>query len=218
MNGTVLIALFCAMIGAASGQVANNSPDGLVWKPPRVWKSDELPNATVSKEMASKLRLSDMTVVLEKTEMTDVQDRFGGTFGEEGDAGTSLEWLCLRGGDATGQWVLWLKSGEMDDGSVGSFQWRRVNRAAKFDERCGRLPKTDGRVHLPIALDLGMAEAELLQLLGQPTARRGNTLLYVHEHDGAAQNGPFTALNTVSVVVRGVRVVAIDVLKVSFAD
>ena len=157
-----------------------------------------------------------MTVVLEKTEMTDVQKRFGGTFGEEGDAGTSLEWLCLRGGDATGRWVLWLKSGEMDDGSVGSFQWRRVNRAAKFDERCGTLPKTDGRVHLPMALDLGMAEAELLQLLGQPTARRGNTLLYVHEHEGANQKGPFTALNTVSIVVREGRVTAIDVLKVTF--
>ena len=157
-----------------------------------------------------------MTVVLEKTEMTDVQKRFGGTFGEEGDAGTSLEWLCLRGGDATGRWVLWLKSGEMDDGSVGSFQRRRVNRAAKFDERCGTLPKTDGRVHLPMALDLGMAEAELLQLLGQPTARRGNTLLYVHEHEGANQKGPFTALNTVSIVVREGRVTAIDVLKVTF--
>jgi hypothetical protein len=218
MNRTVLIALFWTLTGAASGQIADNSTSGLVWKPSRVWQSDALPNATVSKEMASKLRVSDMTVVLEKTDMTDVQKRFGGTFGEEGDAGTSLEWLCLRGGDETEQWVLWLKSGEMDDGTVGSFQWRRVNRAAKFDERCGSLPKTDSTVSLPIALNLGMTESKLLQLLGQPTARQGNTLLYVHEHEGAVQNGPFTALNTVSVVVREGRVVAIDVLKVSFAD
>jgi hypothetical protein len=218
MNWTISIALFCAMIGAAPGQGANNSPDGLVWKPLRVWKSDALPNATVSKEMASKLRLSDMTVELEKTEMTDVQKRFGGTFGEEGDAGTSLEWLCLQGGDATGHWVLWLKSGELNDGSVGSFQWRRVNRAAKFDKRCGMLPKREGSVHLPIALDLGMAEAELLQLLGQPTVRRGNTLLYVHEHEVADQKGTYTALNTLSIVVREGKVTTIDVLKATFAD
>jgi hypothetical protein len=218
MNRTVLIALLWTVTGAASGQIANNSTDGLVWKPSRVWKSDVLPNATVSKEMAGKLRVSDMAVVLEKTNMRDVQERFGGTPGEEGDAGTSIEWLCLHGGDVAGRWVLWLVSGEMDDGTVGSFQWRQVNRTAKIDERCGSLLKTDSAVYLPIALNLGMTESKLLQLLGQPTARQGDTLLYVHEHEGAAQNGPFTALNTVSVVVQEGRVVAIDVLKVSFAD
>jgi hypothetical protein len=218
MNPTVLIALLWAVTGAAFGQIANNSTNGLVWKPSRVWTSDALPKATVSKEMASKLRVSDMTVVLEKTDMRDVQKRFGGTLGKEGDAGTSIEWLCLHGGDATGRWVLWLMSGEMDNGTAGSFQWRRVNRMEKIDERCGSLPKTDSTVDLPIALNLGMTESKLLQLLGQPTARQGNTLLYVHEHEGASENGPFTALNTVSIIVREGRVVTIDVLKVSFAD
>ena len=150
--------------------------------------------------------------------MTDVQKRFGGTFGKEGDAGTSLEWLCLRGGDPADRWVLWLKSDEMDAGTVGSFQWQRVRRAAKFDERCGLLPKADSRVVLPIPLDLGMTKAKLSHVLGRPTARHGNTVLYVHEHSGKNQQGPFTALNTLSAVMRDGRVATIDVLKVSFAD
>jgi hypothetical protein len=218
MNRTILIALFCAVTGAVSGQVVNNSTNGLVWKPPRIWKSDALPKATVSKEMASHLRVSDMTVVLQETHMTDVQRRFGGTFGQEGDAAGSLEWLCLRGGDATGQWVLWLESGEMDADTVGSFQWRRVTRGAKFDERCALLPQANGGVGFPIALDLGTSEAKLLHVLGQPTSRQGNTLLYVHEHEGLDHKKPFTELNTASVVIRNGRVWAIEVLKISFAD
>jgi hypothetical protein len=198
-------------------QVAGNLQNRLVWKPPRVLKSDVLPAATVPKEMVKTLRVSDLTIALESTDMKKVQRRFGGTFGAEGDAGDSLEWLCLRGGDAAGRWVLWLKSGEMDDGTVGSFQWRRVPRDAKFDERCGVLSKADDRVELPIALRLGMSEADVLDVLGQPTGRYGNTLLYVHKHEGLNNNQEFTALNTVSVVVRDGAVWAIEVLKVSMS-
>ena len=202
------------MTSAGFAQVTSNSPNNLVWGPPQIWNYDDLPKSTGSKEIASKLRVSDMNIVLETTRMTDVQKRFGGIFGEE----RGEEWLCLRGGDATDGWVLWLKSGEMDAGTVGSFPWQRVRRAAKFDERCGLLSKADGKVELPIPLNLGMPDAKLFQLLGQPTARHGNTVLYAHEHRGANQHGPFTALNTLACVIRDGRVTTIDVLKVSFTD
>jgi hypothetical protein len=168
--------------------------------------------------MARQLRVSDMTVVLEKAKMTEVERHFGGTLGNEGDAGNYLEWLCLRGGDASGPWVLWLESDEIDAGYVGSFQWRRVTRGAKFDERCALLPKADDRVGLPIALDLSTSEAKLLHVLGQPTSRQGNTLLYVHEDEALDNKKPVKELNTVSVVIRNRRVWAIEVLKISFAD
>lgn len=218
MNRIVVIALYYAITAAGFGQVPNNVPNTTIWKPPQMWNYDDLPKSTISKELASKLRVSDMNIVLETTRMTDVQKRFGGAFGQDGDAGTSLEWPCLRGGDATEGWVLWLKSGEMDDGTVGSFQWQRVRRSTKFDERCGLLSKADEKVELPIPLNLGMPEVKLLQLFGQPTARHGNTVLYAHEHRGANQQGPFTTLNTLACIIRDGRVAAIDVLKVSFAD
>jgi hypothetical protein len=177
--------------------------------------SDALPKATVSKEMTGQLRVSGMTIVLEKTDMRDVQRRFGGTLGQEGDAGDYLQWLCVRGGDATGPWVLWLESGEMNAGTVGSFQWRRLTRAVKFDERCGSVSQNDNAVELPIALGLDISESKVLRTVGQPTARQRNTLLYVHEHEESDQNQPFTILNTLSVVVTNGRVSAIEVLKVS---
>jgi hypothetical protein len=79
--------------------------------------------------------------------------------------------------------VLWLESGEIDGGSVGSFQWRRVGPNTRFDKRCRMLPRTNSRIKLPIPLHLGTTETEALQILGQPTARHGDTLLYVHERD-----------------------------------
>ena len=93
--------------------------------------------------MVKALRISDLNVELEETNMNQVQERFGGTFGTQGDAGDHLEWLCLSGRDVDGRWVLWLESGEMDAGTVGSFQWRRVPEGERFDARCGTLSDTD---------------------------------------------------------------------------
>jgi hypothetical protein len=166
--------------------------------------------------MVKALRISDLNVELEETNMKQVQERFGGTFGTQGDAGDFLEWLCLSGRDVDGRFVLWLKSGEMDAGTVGSFQWRRVPNEVRFDARCGTLPEAD-KVKLPIPLYPGASESQLFEALGQPTVGHGNTLLYVHEHDEAGKNGTFTVLNTVSIVLRDGAVWAIEVLKVSMS-
>ena len=151
--------------------------------------------------MVRALRISDLNVKLEETNMNQVQQRFGGTFG---------------GRDAGGRFVLWLKSGEMDAGTVGSFQWRRVPNEARFDARCATLSEAD-QVKLTIPLHPGMSESQLFEALGQPTVRHENTLLYVHEHDEGSKNGPFTVLNTVSIVLRDGAVWAIEVLKVSMS-
>lgn len=166
--------------------------------------------------MVKAIRVSDLNVELEETNMKQVQERFAGTFGRQGDAGDSLEWLCLSAHDVDGPFVLWLKSGEMDAGTVGSFQWRRVRNEARFDVRCGTLSEAD-KISLPLSLRPGMSQSELLKALGQPTARNGNTLLYVHEHDEVSKNGPFTVLNTISIVLRDGAVWAIEVLKVSMS-
>jgi hypothetical protein len=186
----------------------------LVWKPPTILQSDALPKANVSRLMVKALRISNLNVELEETNMNQVQQRFGGTFGAQGDAGDYLEWLCLSGRDVGGRFVLWLESGEIDAGTVGSFQWRRVPNEARFDARCATLLETD-KVKLTIPLHLGMSESRLFEALGQPTVRHGNTLLYVHKHDEGSKNGPFTVLNTVSIVLRNGAVWAIEGLKVS---
>jgi hypothetical protein len=204
------LALLC-LTTAGLGQ--NRLQQGLFWKPPRVLRSEVLPHATVPKEMIGSLRVSGLNIVLEETEMKKAQARFGGTFGGAGDAGDSLEWLCLRGLDAAGQWVLWLESGEIDAGRVGSIQWRRVRPESKFDQRCAVLSGSNPLVELPLALRVGLLESDVLRILGKPTVRDDDTLVYVYEHKRRIKGEEFTEINVVSVVIRDRSVWAIEAQK-----
>lgn len=215
MRRVICTALLCLLACTLRAQTSSNLKNGLVWKPPKIQKSEALPKGTVSKLMVKAVRIADLNVELQETKMKDVQERFGGTFGNEGDAGDALEWLCLSGRDAAGRFVLWLKSGEMDGPWIGSFQWMRVPDQARFDARCGTLSEAD-RVKLTLPLHLGVSESQLFEVLGQPTVRNGNVLLYVYEHDDSDKNGPYTVLNTVSIVLKDGAVWAIEVLEVSF--
>src|SRR5579863_9923505 len=153
----------------ASAQAPGRSPSPAVpaiWEPPAWTFLREYPKATVSKEMVAKFRVSSFPVSLEETKMEDVRSSLGGTFGRKGDAGDYDEWLCFYGTDHPGdRWVLWLESGEIDGGTVGSFQWHRLNTSAVIDRRCQMLG--EAKVEVPIALRLGMGEAEVLKNLGQ---------------------------------------------------
>lgn len=216
MKRVICTAVVCLLTCVLPAQINSNAQNDLVWKPPRILKSDALPKGTVLGVMVKAIRISDLNVALEETNLKQVQERFGGTFGNQGDAGDSLEWLCLSGRDGGGRFVLWLKSGEMDTGMVGSFQWRRITSEARVDARCGTLSGVD-KVKLTIPLHPGISESQLFETLGQPTVRYGNTLLYVHEHDELGKNGLFTVLNTVSIVLRDGGVWAVEVLKVSMS-
>jgi hypothetical protein len=211
------MALFFSLICPASAQtvVRTGEGDKPIWTPQPLWKFDDgaLAKATVPKEMIPSLRVSDVTIPLEEdTKLEDLQTRFGGKIGAQGDAADSLLWLCLYGIDSAGPWVLWLESGEVDGPYVGGFQWRRVSHSAQFDQRCSALPDTS-EVDLPIDLGLGASEAKVIKILGRPTSRRGNTLLYEHEHDELIRGEQFTSFNTVIVALRGGVVWAIDVTK-----
>jgi len=174
---------------------------------------DSSPSATVKKEMIASLKVADVTIELEQdTKLEAMQQRFGGTIGAEGDASESLHWLCLRGSDEAGPWVLWLESGEIDGPYVGGFEWLRVPGFAQFDERCAALPDTS-RVELPINLRLGISESRVVHLLGHPTYRKGRVLAYEHEHDEIIRGEPFISDNGVYVTIRNGVVWAIQVWK-----
>jgi hypothetical protein len=169
--------------------------------------------STVPREIITGLRVSGIGIALEGSELAAVKTRAGGTIGHRGDAATALSWLCFHGINPEGDWVLWLMSGEMDGDSVGGFRWQSIGHATEVDRRCQTLPEGQGGVELPVPLRLGMGEAGVLDTLGHPTNRLGNTLLYLHEHEGKIRNEPYTAMNTVAVLLRGGVVWAIEVWK-----
>lgn len=203
--GRILITVLLVTTSAALAQSA-----GVVWQPPTLDVPDTLPQATVSKEMITKLRLAGMEIILEVTPLNDVQKNLGGTIGSRGDASEALQWLCFHGSDAKGRWVLWLESSEMGGGAVDGFAWQRIAEQATPDPRCRT---QDAEIDLPIRLALGFTELEVRRNLGAPTTKYRNTLIFDHEHEETVRNEPFTASNTVYVELRGGAVWTVQVWK-----
>jgi len=214
MRGRFGLALLCLLVCNSSAQNTSRKTVAAtaIWEP----RSIEFPwdsKSTVAKEMITALRVSGQRIVLEHTNLEAVRKHTGGTIGHNGDAGDSLSWLCLHGTGRQGDWALWLMSGEIDGGTVGGFLWQHVDRNAQFDTRCQVLTEGRGSVELPIALKLGTTEAGVEHIFGQPTARLGNALFYLHEHETTAHKEPYTAMNTLTVLLHEGTVQAIEVWK-----
>jgi hypothetical protein len=195
------LALLCASVCSSSAQNTSRKTieKTAIWQPPSAIEFPPSSKSTVTREMITGLRVSGQTIVLEDTDLASVQKHTGGTIGHRGDAGDSLSWLCLHGTGPQGDWVLWLMSGEIDGGTVGGFRWQHVERKPQLDTRCQTLSEGRGGVELPVALQLGITEAAVRHIFGEPTAKLGNALLYLHEHELTAHNEPYTAMNTLVV-------------------
>jgi hypothetical protein len=163
--------------------------------------------------MIGSLRVANLPIVLEETNLEDVQKRFGGTIGDSGDAGDALGWLCLYESNKDGPWILWLTSSEINGPTIGGFQWRRLSIQETPDQRCSQLREDKGRIELPIALHLGMTELEVQKILGRPTVTRGKTLFFCHEHQKVIRKENYTVWNGVAIVFRYGVVWAIEVAK-----
>lgn len=160
-------------------------PDQSLWEPAEAHDAhdDEAtePKPSVAREFVRELHVGDFHVVLEQTTLSAARHRLAGTLGQRGDAATSLEWICRTGSEGSERSILWLEAGEIHGNAVGGFEWRRMSESARVDHRCSTAPPGE-RVTLPAGLRLGMTENDLIEALGRPTLRRGQTLLYRHEH------------------------------------
>jgi hypothetical protein len=200
---------------AQNSPVANSATGRALWEPPDYPDLGLLQKTppTIPKLMVSDFRLADFEIVFEKTPLTALQSRFGGEIGSIGDASETLEWLCLTGSGKSGRWVVWLESSEVDGGTVGSFQWQGIAQRAEVDHRCVQLPSASGGMKLSNGLHPGISEDDLFRILGKPSTRNGNVLVFLHEHQETIHNEPYTVSNTVSIILSGGIVTAITVVK-----
>lgn len=96
---------------------------------------------------------------------------------------------------------------------VDGFAVQRLDNDAEADRRCRMLRKDDGGFGLPIPIHLGMTEMQVRTLLGEPTLRYRNTVMFDHGQQETIRNELFTVSNTVAVAVRGGMVWVIQVWK-----
>lgn len=185
------------------------------WSPPGALWPDKLPPSNVPREQIRELRLDGMKIRLETTTLQGVQGRFGGSIGHQGDASEAQDWLCMRGSDADGRWILWLTSSEMGGGRyIDGLQWQRIAADEMPDRRCASLPNGRG-VELPLPLRLGVTEGAARKVLGQPTLAWKNALFYLHEHKEIIHSLPYTVESSVRVRLCDGTVKEIDVDRTS---
>jgi len=194
-----LLTMAAALSGQQPGSHAHDRSTP-IWAPPSVAIPEDPPHPTVPKPMVTKLTVAGWPIELERTELEQAQEHFGGTMGKIGDASESLRWLCLYGKDRDGLWGLWLLSEEIDGPSIGGIQWQRLPTDTQVDRKCKLIAK--GGVELPIALHLGMTQKEAELVLGKPSLVKGEIAVYSHEHSFTARKEQYTADNELYVVYR----------------
>jgi hypothetical protein len=205
--------LIASSVGWAQRVRSTPVDSRVLWAPPSIDWPNNLPRPTVPKEMISVLRVGNMQIILEHTNLEDVQKRLGGTIGSRGDAGNSEAWLCLHGANASGRWIFWLSSFEINGPTVGGFQWRRLASNETPDRRCRHLLEGGDRIELPLALDLAMSKAEVRKVMGDPTAVRGNMLIFCHSHREILDKQTYDASNDVAVIFHDSLAYAIEVIE-----
>ena len=104
-------------------------------------------------------------------------------------------------------------SGEIHGDMVGGFLVRELHPAA-VDHRCVTL---DSSVQLPGRVEPQMYREDFVTAFGTPTADRGDTLFYLHEHQGAT--GPidqqFVTISSLIAVFSSGRLTAIEVWRLT---
>lgn len=168
---------------AQTAEPPNSHTTRMVWEPPN-WNFPQNAQANGESELLSSFRISGYEIVLERTEMKDVETRLRGQIGSrESDAS---KWFCFHGENEIGRWVLWFENGEISEDVVGGFQWWRLSDNEVLDPRCQALAK-DSSVTLPTSLlTLGATRSQVLKNLGSPTSTDSTRLIYLHAHGNAS--------------------------------
>jgi hypothetical protein len=151
-----------------------------IWEPPSIGVPfiPETEHPSGAQELVSEIAIGSFNVVLEKTLLEQVGTHFRAFTGHSGDAGESLDWVCLHGQNRIGQWILWIESGEIHGQTVGGFLLLQRTANDKLDSHCKSVE--NARISLPIPLSLGMSRAQVVAALGPPTSQSGSHLFYYH--------------------------------------
>jgi hypothetical protein len=164
--------------------------------------------------MITTLRVAKVPIILEKTELKEVERHLGGSIKTSGDASTANASRCYCGTDANGRWALWLGSSELQGLCwIDGFILQRLDANARTEGRCHMIPDDDGGIELPITLQLGLTELQVRKILGRPTITYRGTLIFYRGHQETVRSVPNTVSNTVAVALRGGLVWAIEVSK-----
>ncbi len=153
------------------------------------------------KSVATGFTLDGMHGVLEKTRLADVAKHLGGHIAHEGDASTSLAWLCY---DLPEQHLrVWLSADEMHGGPGGAVNTVTIWTVSS-PANSPQCPVIAGNPSIDVdGVSVGQAEAAVEARLGAPGLAKEGWTAYSHK---AAQGGGFEENDDLVVKIEAGRV------------
>jgi hypothetical protein len=177
------IATIAAALASVSTVAAVQTPSP-TRRPPDIPFGDEIHVASRASPPSVALILGKVTVVFEKTTLSDVSIAAGGgAISHDGDAAASEYWLCYTIPSKPVSSTLWVTSnGEMGGPSheVTSVAIATTPGAESTPE-CPALPRTMLPVYLSNGLKLGDSVSVLNRVLGEPQRRKRGWREYTFE-------------------------------------
>ena len=158
--------------------------------------------------------MGSLVIQLESTQLSDVLSKIGtGEIQHRGDAAESVYWLCYSVPSSANTARLWLMSGEMDGGAVGSIALRLTSSDETATPSCPELPQAYRSVKLGNNISLQNRASDLRRIFGKPSLAANGWLHFDSERDVLLRGEKYTELGGLSVRVIKDRIVELWVSK-----
>lgn len=165
MNKSI-ISLFIILMIFMSATYSYSSEDTL----PPSFPLNVAPPATMKLPPITSVKFGDLDIQLESTKLNDVLKTINvGEIQHHGDASESVHWLCYSIFNGASPTRIWIMSGEIDGGYVGSVVARRINMEAKSNQTCPELPSAFQPVKFERGIWIQTNESEIKKSFGKPS-------------------------------------------------
>ena len=160
---------------------------------PPIFPLTVAPTATLKKPPVKSLSLGSLTIELETTELQAVLTKIGiGEIQHRGDASESTYWLCYFIPNSTHQARIWLMSGEINGGTVGSVALKLTKQDETETPSCPALPTNYRPLQLERNIGLENKESDLRKILGKPSLVANNWIHFDSEQKIMLHGQEFT--------------------------
>lgn len=156
------------------------------------------PPATMKLPPITTVKFGDLDIKLESTKLNDVLKKIDvGEIQHHGDASESVDWLCysISNGAPT---RIWIMSGEIDDGYVGSVVARRMSMGDKSTQTCPELPSAFQPVKFERGIWIQTKESEIKKSFGKPSLIAKDWIHYNSERKKIIRGTEFDELGSFS--------------------
>jgi hypothetical protein len=157
------------------------------------------PTATLKKPPVKSLSMGSLTIQIETTRLKDVLTKIGiGKIQHRGDAAESTYWLCYLIPNSIHQARIWLMSGEIDGGTVGSIAVKLTKPDETETPSCPALPTNYRPVQFERKIGLENKESDLRKILGKASLVANDWIHFDSEQEVMIHGEKFTELGSLS--------------------